>query len=251
MSQPGKLFRRSRVLPLTTSPGARGLTYPAQIGHCKAEEFVTRRALFILTLLFTGAGFAQAQIIRPQIRSLRPTAWTSLAIGWAQQQGFNDPETGAAWDFGSGPQWRASLEVPMGFGATTVGVVGTIMKMPLIYTDGTCSRCDADATVSQIFGTLRMGGGTGFHQVIDLDAGTTLFSNFRQSNSGTKLGTGKLTQNFTFAIAYGFGYGLSPRTQIFFTQEYALQILKRVPGSANNTARQTTLRFGGRYGLGG
>ena len=36
-----------------------------------------------------------------------------------------------------------------------------------------------------------------------------------------------------------------------FTQEYALQILKRVPGNANNTAQQTTLRFGGRYGLGG
>ena len=173
-----------------------------------------------------------------------------------QQQGLNDPETGAAWDFGSGPQWRASLEVPMGYGATTVGVVGTIAKMPLIYsgsalTPNSCAQCDADAMVSQIFGALRMGGNTGFHQVIDLAAGTTMFSNFRQTNGGTKLGTGKMTQNFTFAIAYGFGYGLSPRTQIFFTQEYALQILKRQAGSANNTAQQTTLRFGGRYGLGG
>src|SRR6185503_15959194 len=194
---------------------------------------------------------AQAQIIRPQIRSARPTAWTSLAIGWTQQQGFNDPETGAAWDFGSGPQWRASIEFPMGYGATTVGVVGTIMKMPLIFSDGTCSNCDADATISQVMGLFRMGGGTGFHQVIDVGAGTTMFSNFRQSNTGTKLGTGKMTQNFTFSIAYGFGYGLSQRTQIFFTQEYGLQILKRVPGSANNTSQQTTLRFGGRDGLGG
>lgn len=212
---------------------------------------MTRRALVALTLLMLGADTAQAQIIRPQIRSSRPNAWTSLGIGWTQQQGFNDPETGAAWDFGSGPQWRASLEAPIGFGGTTAGVVGTIMKTPLIYSGPSCSQCDADATISQIFGTLRMGGGSGFHQVIDLLAGTTIFSNFRQANTGAQLGNNKITQNFTFAIAYGFGYGFTQRAQIFFTQEYGLQILKRVPGNANNTARQTTLRIGGRYGLGG
>lgn len=212
---------------------------------------MTRRALAALVLILC-ADIAHAQIIRPQIGGSRPRAWTSLAIGWTQQQGFNDPENGAAWDFGSGPQWRASLEFPMGFGGgTTVGVVGTMMKMPLIYSGPSCSRCDADATISQLFGALRMGGGQGFHQVIDLAAGTTMFSNFRESTNGTQLGNNKITQNFTFAIAYGFGYGLSQRAQIFFTQEYALQILKRVPGSADNTARQTTLRFGGRYGLGG
>jgi len=215
---------------------------------------VIRRALFVFTLLFVCTDVVRAQIIRPQIRS-QPMAWTSLAIGWTTQQGFNDPETGAAWDFGSGPQWRASLEMPMGYGATTVGVVGTIVKMPLIYSGSgigaSCTQCDADATISQVLGTLRMGGTTGFHQVIDLAAGTTMFSNFRQTNGGAKLGTGKMSQNFTFTIAYGFGYGLSQRTQIFFTQEYALQILKRQAGSSNNTAQQRTLRFGGRYGLGG
>jgi len=218
---------------------------------------VTRRVPFVLGLLIVGSTVAQGQIIRPQIRSAQPSAWASLAIGFMQQQGFCDRDSGDCYDFGSGMQWRGSLEMPLGYGGgTTVGVVGTISKMPLIYrgtglTANSCLNCDADATVSQIFGLLRMGGGTGFHQVIDLSAGETMFSNFRTTNGGTKLGTGKLKQNFTFAIAYGFGYGLSPRAQVFFTQEYAIQILPRQAGNANNYAQQTTLRFGGRYGLGG
>jgi hypothetical protein len=199
------------------------------------------------------ADMAQAQIIRPVFRS-DPQAWTSLSIGWLRQQGICDRDSGACWDFGSGPQWRASLEFPMGT-STTLGVVGTTAKVPLVYRGGvltpnSCAGCDADANVSQVFGTLRMGGGIGFHQVIDLLAGTTLFSNFRRSDNGAKLGGGKTTSDFTFALGYGFGYGLSSRAQINFVQEYALQILPRQAGSSNNTSQQATLRIGFRYGLG-
>jgi len=216
---------------------------------------VKRQTIIIMTLLCSSAAAMQAQIIRPQLRTT-PTAWTSLAIGWTNQQGFCDRDTADCYDFGSGPQWRASLEFPMGYGGTTFGVSGTLAKMPLVYQGSglltnSCSRCDADATVSQIFGVLRMGGTTGFHQVIDLSAGMTMFNNFRRTDDGTKLGSGKTTQNFSFGIAYGFGYGFSPRTQIFFTQEYALEILPRQSGNPNNYAQQTTLRIGGRYGLGG
>jgi opacity protein-like surface antigen len=234
-------------------PRAR-LSYPARFGHCKAEEFVTRRWLYVLALLVAGSDIARAQIIRPVFRN-DPQAWTSLSIGWFQQQGFNDRDTGAGLDFGSGPQWRASLEVPMGMGGTTIGAVGTIAKMPLVYRGSvlaanSCAGCDANATISQIFGTLRMGGGAGFHQVIDLGAGTTMFSNFRREDTGAKLGTGKTTSNFTFALGYGFEYGLSSRTQINLVQEYALIILPREAGSSNNTSQQRTLRIGFRYGLG-
>jgi hypothetical protein len=216
---------------------------------------VIRRTPMVITLLVLGAATASAQIIRPVFRS-RPAAWTSLAIGWTNQQGFCDRDSGDCYDFGSGPQWRASLEMPFGYGGTTLGIVGTIAKTPLIYrgtglTTNSCLNCDADATVSQIFGVVRMGGSSGFHQVIDLSAGTTMFSNFRATNGGAKLGSGKMTQNFSFGVAYGFGYGFSPRAQVFFTQEYALEILPRQSGNANNYAQQTTLRIGGRYGLGG
>lgn len=214
-----------------------------------------RRVVFALAIMLAAADVASAQIIRPPTTG-QASAWTSLSVGWLRQQEVCDRTSLDCWDFGSGPQWRASLEMPMGFGGTTVGLVGTIAKMPLIYrgsplSTNSCAGCDADATVSQVFGTVRMGGGLGFHQVVDLSAGTTMFSNFRQSNGGAKLGSGKMTQDFTFAVAYGFGYGISQRTQFFFTQEFALLFLPRQAGSNNNTSQQATLRLGARYGLGG
>lgn len=214
---------------------------------------MTRRWLAVLALLCGSADIVHAQIIQP-VRRVNPLAWTSLSIGWLQQQGLCDPNTGACWDFGSGPQWRATLEVPVGTGAS-FGVAGTTARLPLTYSgsglsSNSCLRCDADANVSQIFATLHLGGGTGFHQVIDVSAGATLFSNFRASSDGSRLGDGKTTQDFSFAIGYGFGYGLSPRTQIMIVQDYTLIIHKRQTGSSNNTAQQSNLRIGVRVGLG-
>lgn len=214
---------------------------------------MTRRLLLGLVLVVAGAQVAEAQIIRSGIRT-SPIAWTSLSIGWMQQGGFCDPDSSACWDFGNAPQWRATLEFPVGTGAT-IGAVGTIARVPLIYSSSglspnSCVRCDADANVSQIMGLLRIGGGSGFHQVIDLSAGVSLFSNFRRSDDGSRLGPGEMTQAFTFALGYGFGYNLSPRTQVMLVQDYGLVIHKRQSGSADNTAQQATLRLGVRMGLG-
>jgi hypothetical protein len=208
--------------------------------------------LVVFALLCTGADVARAQIIQ-SVRRFNPLAWTSLSIGWLQQQGLCDPDTSACWDFGSAPQWRASFEFPTGQGAS-FGVAGTTARVPLIYAGGlgtgSCVRCDANANVTQIFGQLHLGGGTGFHQVIDISAGATMFSNFRERAGGARLGDGKTKQDFSFSIGYGFGYALSPRTQIMLVQDYGLIIHKRQPGASNNTAQQSNLRVGVRIGLG-
>jgi hypothetical protein len=215
---------------------------------------VIRRALVSCTLLL-AAETAQAQIIgREQQRFGRePMGWVSLGIGWMQQQGFNDPETGDGWDWGSAPQWRATIELPAGRGAT-FGVAGTIARVPLIYDGQTCSRCDADANVSQVMGLFRIGGSgrgnTGLHQVIDLQAGLTMISNIRQDETGTALGTGKMSQAFSFGVGYGFGYAISPRTEFTLVQDWGLMILKRLEGTSQQTAQQTTTRIGVRFGLG-
>lgn len=215
---------------------------------------MTRRLLVILTLLSASADVAQAQIIQSVRRPSNPLIWTSLSISWLQTQGFCEQGTNACWDFASAPQWRASLELPMGRGGA-IGVTGTTARVPLIYQGNaidpnSCLNCDADANVSQIFGHIHLAGGAGFHQVIDIAAGQTLFSNFRQSSGGTKLGDGKTTRDWSFMIGYGFGYGLSDRTQIMLVQDYGLLIHKRQSGSSNNTSQQTSLRFGVRIGLG-
>lgn len=210
-----------------------------------------RRVLIVFALLLTAAP-AQAQIIgREQSFGRQPIGWVSLGIGWMQLGGFNDPKTGDGWDWGSAPQWRATIELPAGRGAT-FGVAGTIARVPLIFDGSSCSRCDADANVSQVFGLFRIGGGgsSSFHQVIDLQAGITMFSNFRRADDGTRLGTGEMSQAFTFGIGYGFGYSLSPRTHLTLVQDYGLVILSRQTGTSQRTAQQTSTRIGIRFGLG-
>jgi hypothetical protein len=210
---------------------------------------VIRRVLVVCALV-AGAEVAQAQIIgREQVFSREPIGWVSLGIGWMQQGAFNDPETGDGWDFGGAPLWRATLEFPVARGAT-FGVAGTIAKVPLIFDGSTCSRCDADANVSQVLGLFRLGGGSGLHQVIDVQAGITMFSNFREVDSGTRLGTGEMSQAFTFGIGYGFGYPLSPRTHVTLGQDWGLIILKRQPGTSQQTVQQASTRIGIRFGLG-
>jgi hypothetical protein len=210
---------------------------------------VIRRVLLVSTLVL-AAETAEAQIIgREQSFSRGPIGWVSLGIGYLQQGGFNDPQTGDGWDFGGAPQWRATVEFPVGNGAT-FGVAGTTARVPLVFDGGSCSRCDADANVSQVMGLFRIGGGSGFHQVIDLQAGVTMFSNFRESDTGTRLGTGQMSQAFSAGIGYGFGYPLSPRMHLTFVQDWGLVFLKRQEGTSQTTAQQTSTRIGIRFGLG-
>lgn len=211
-----------------------------------------RATLCALALLGLGAGAADSQIIQPVYRS-RPVAWTSLSIGWFQQGTICGADTAACWRFGGAPQFRATLELPVGTGAA-FGLAATTARVPLVYSGsvalpGSCASCDADANVSQFFANFRMGGGGGFHQVVDVSAGTTRYSNFR-STDGTKLGSGRAVNDVTFGIGYGFGYGISPRTQVVLVQEWMLVLHQRQPGSSENTTTQQNIRIGGRVALG-
>ena len=202
--------------------------------------------------LSLSAGVAPAQIIQDRgIRSADPRAWTSLSVGWMSQGSLCDSDSNACWNFGSAPQFRGTLDMAMGRGAS-LGVAATTAKVPLVYNGGIgtngCASCDADANVSQYLATLHIGGGAGFHQVIDASVGMTVFSNFR-STSGSRLG-GKAVSDFGFSVGYGFGYATSDRIQIMIVQDYGLIIHKRQPGTTNNTAEQRTTRIGVRVGLG-
>lgn len=211
------------------------------------------RVLLVMTLLAFATTTADAQIIRPNLRR-SPAAFVTLGLGWAQLQSFCDNASGACWNFaGNGAaQWRASFELPLGYGGTGWGIVGTLQRAPLLYSGGllnSCGQCDATSTVSQILGVFRASGGAGFHQVIDVSAGAIMFSNFRAAD-GSKLGSGKTTSRFAGNIAYGFGYGMSDRTEFFLEQEYGLIILPRNSGTNSNMAQQGVTRIGLRLGIG-
>ena len=212
-----------------------------------------KRLVLLALLSVLSATAADAQIIRPVERS-RPIAFTSLSVGWFQQSGFCNAETSACYSFGGAPQFRATLEKPIGSGGASIGIAGTTARTPLTYSGSgllpsSCSRCDADANVSQLLANGRLGGGVGFHQVIDFQAGATMYSNFRATD-GTRLGSGGSTYDMTFGIGYGFGYSTTNRMEFVLVQEWAMAIHKRLPGSAENTSQQQNIRIGVRLALG-
>jgi len=214
---------------------------------------VRRITCYVLAMFTVSAGVARAQIIRPQFNR-SPAAYVSLGLGWLNQQGFCDKNAGGdCYDFGQAPQWRASFEMPLG-GGSAWGVVGTLSRVSLTYYGtgllNSCGQCDANANISQILGLFKMSGGQGFHQVIDIAAGAAMFNNFRASTGGTRLGSGKATTRLMGSIAYGFGYGFSPRSEAFVEEEYGMVFLPRTTGNNNNTANIQTLRIGARFGLG-
>lgn len=213
-----------------------------------------RTILLAAALVGMTAEVARAQIIRP-VRRNNPMAWTSLSVGFLQQQSFHDPQTNSSWEFGSAAQWRATLELPLGSGAA-LGVTGTMARIGMIYhgqpqivDPRSCSSCEADANISQLLATLRLGGGSALHQVIDLSAGYTFFHNFK-SEAGQALGPDKAINDFTFGLGYGFGYSFSPRAQVFFVQDIALIIHRAGDGDLENIPQQRVTRIGGRFALG-
>ena len=209
--------------------------------------------MLMAALVCTAANAATAQIIRPTVVS-RPAGWTSLSVGWTRQQAICDPVTDACWNFADAPQYRGSLELPLG-DAAAWGIAVTSARVPLVWAGSTspnsCALCDANVSIIQYLGTIRLGAGTasGFQQIVELGAGATQFANFRTA-AGAQLGTGKAVTDFSFAVSYGFGYNVQSRLQLYLAQEYALMIHKRATGNPNNSAQQQTLRVGARLVLG-
>ena len=210
--------------------------------------------LLTIALLLAAAQSAGAQIIDAGGSGRRfgqPNAWASLGIGWLNQGGLCDPGSDSCWNFGSALQWRATLEYPMGRGAT-IGVAASTARVPMIYqAQLACSSgCDADANVSQYMAQLHLGGGTGIQQAIDIAAGMTSFTNFRDANSGARLAPAKAVSNFSFAVSYGLAVPLRPNFHVTLNQDYGQVIGKRMAGQSRNTAEQNVTRLGVRVGLG-
>ena len=212
------------------------------------------RRLLTFALILAAAQSAGAQIIDAGGAGRRfgqPNSWVSLGIGWLNQGRLCDPDSDSCWNFGNAPQWRASLEYPIGRGAT-VGVAATTARMPMIYqAQLVCTGgCDADANVSQYMAQLHLGGGTGIQQAIDISAGMTSFTNFRSADTGARLAPTKAVSNFSFAVAYGLALPIKQNFHVTLAQEYGQIIGKRMSGQSRNSAEQNVTRLGVRVGLG-
>jgi hypothetical protein len=208
------------------------------------------RATLALIVLTAAAAPSRAQVRFPA-RPAGPHAWTSLSIGLYQLQNMFDPASNSGWDFGNIVQFRGTLERDFRR-STSVGVAVTYARAPLTYDGVDCPFCDADVALWQALALFRIGGGIGLHQVIELGAGVTGFSNFQQRGGG-RLAPGTVVDP-TFSIGYGLGYSLSPTTQFTLLQEVGLMVHRRgdrPAGDESNMPRTYATRIGLRFGLGG
>jgi hypothetical protein len=209
---------------------------------------VRRFAIGLLLLGVATPALAQAPF--PRIPA-RPIAWGSLSVGLYNLQDIYDPESNAAWDFGNIVQFRGSLEREFQRG-TAFGIAGTLARAPLTY-DGPECQCDADLTLWQVLALFRIGGGgLGFHQIVELAAGVTGFSNFSRRGGTGSIGPGSVIDP-TFKIGYGLGFPLAQNTEFILVQEVGLMLHERgdrAAGDESSVPRTWSTRVGIRYGLG-
>jgi len=208
-----------------------------------------RHALLVLAVAFTATS-ASGQIIRPG-QGFQSQTWASVGVGVLQTQVVEDWATTTEWDFGTVVQWRASLERTLRNGGS-IGLAGALARPTLAYDGVGCAPCDARANLFQILAAFRVAGGTGFHQVIELHAGVTGFSNFRRDLDDARLEPDETVLDPTFSIGYGFGYGFGASSQITLVQEYGAMLHRndRAPSGANTLRTLRATRIGLRVGLG-
>jgi hypothetical protein len=211
-------------------------------------------SIALFTLL--ASSNADAQIIRPRFQVGQPSAWLSLGVGLQQGWAVTDGSTNSLWQFGDATQYVGALEKALSGGAS-LGVRGSFSKVPLQYRSlaggDVVAAEDADANVSQLFGTLHVASGSSFHSVLELSAGATMYSNFKARLDGRKLGPPGNDVDFSFAFGYGFGYAFSPAFSIDIVQDVTTTLHQKTGLSAGDESSVRThgTRLVARFGLGG
>jgi hypothetical protein len=216
---------------------------------------VRRLTLVLLTFLVVlPLGDVRAQIIRqPGPRLREPRNWASAGVGLQQGWTVTDGSTGSRWELGDTQTWFASVEHAVA-GGVTVGVRASTARTSLRYTfTGTGLVADADARVSQALGVLHITSGRELHSVIELGAGATFYSDFKERGTGADLEPRATDTDFTFVLGYGIGYAFSRNFQLDVVQDLATALHQKTGLQAgdNSTARISVTRLVARVAIGG
>lgn len=194
-------------------------------------------------------------------RLTEPAYWVSGGVGAFNGQGVQDGSTSSSWDFGqqTGWQYRASIEKAIR-NESSFGLVGTFVKVPFTYSSSafasgagaTCGQCSAHLNMMSLQAQFHAGGGTGFHQVLEIAVGATAYRNLKRDSDGAALAPKGGNVDGSFSLAYGFGYGLSSNTELTLVQDYGMVLHenKGLQSGSSNTNTVRSLRAGLRYGFG-
>jgi hypothetical protein len=220
-----------------------------------------------LLMMMFFAGSLSAQFRRPKVYTTGDAGvWVSAGVGGFRANGVNDGATASTWDFGNSTnfQYRGSLEKGLANGSS-FGIAGSYAHVPFAYsadllrplpagTSGTrCASCNAHLDMMTLVATFHSGSGVGLHQVLELSGGVVAYRNLKQDSDGAKLAPGGGNIDPLFSLGYGFGYGISDRTNIDFTYDYFTYAIHERTGLSNGTSNTTSmpsLRLALRMGFG-
>jgi hypothetical protein len=216
---------------------------------------VRRLTLVVLTFLVVlPLGDARAQIIRqPGPRLREPVNWASAGIGLQQGWTVFDGTTGSRWDIGDTQTYFLGAEHAVS-GGVTAGVRASTASASLRYLQrGTGIVTDADLRVSQLLGVVHITNGRPLHSVIELGAGATFYSDFKERGTGADLEPRATDTDFTFVLGYGIGYAFSRNFQLDVVQDLATALHQKTGLQAgdNSTARISVTRLVARVAIGG
>ncbi|MDQ6690827.1 MAG: hypothetical protein M3Z18_09995, partial [Gemmatimonadota bacterium] len=124
--------------------------------------------------------------------------------------------------------------------------------LPANETGTRCLSCNAHLDMTTVVFTFHAGAGAGFHQVVELNGGVVMYKNLTEDAGGARLAPSGGNIDPLFSLGYGFGYGLSNRTNIDFVSDYTFGIHERkgLSNGTSNTNSMPSLRLALRMGFG-
>ena len=225
-----------------------------------------RFSLAILTVIF-GAGTLAAQMPRrPSAYTNNPAFWITAGVTGFRANVVNDGVSASSWNFGNSTNfaYRGSIEKG-GANGSSFGLAGSWSHVPFQYSStgpvlpvgagAQClgGACDAHLDLMTLVATFHSGSGIGFHQVLELNGGVVAYRNLKRDADGAKLAPVGTNIDPLFALGYGFGYGLTDRTNLDIVSDYsfALHERKELSNGTSNTNSMPALRIALRMGFGG
>ena len=195
----------------------------------------------------------RAQIIRggPRLSMKDPQLWVSGGVGWQQGWSVIDGTTGTRWDLSDATAYGASVERTL-TGGTTLALRGSTAHVPINYIPARTGALQSDANVSQAYLGIHVSSGRDFHSVLELGAGATIYSNFRERGTGQTLPPDKVDADFAFVFGYGLGYSFSRSFQVDVVQDLATTLHQKagLVAGESSSARISGTRLVARYGFG-
>jgi len=205
-----------------------------------------------------GATTSAAQFPRGGIGSglgSDPDYWVGLDYGYQGGMTVFD-RTGAEWQIGYTSQLRATFAKTVAH-EVSIGVAAGFSTPTLNYYPGTdgstfsCTAgCTAKANVTQWLAFLHSGSGIGFHPVYSLEAGITQFGDFREESTGDVLQPTSSSNDFTFGLGGGAGYGFTRTIDAYIAENFDLVLHSQGANVGGQEApRFFTFRVGFRAGF--